>query len=141
MLIIGESHALWPFLPEYKDLGLVTKEQNLINTPNCFKTNFMLAQGTGTMPTINGFVTGLADAGIYPNSQPESYKTKYGTGIGSVMKALGYRTVFGMAGLKLGRISNSLLYPKILMSFIVQAIFSMKAEIHGDALMKYCSNM
>lgn len=98
MLIIGESHALWPFLPEYKDLGLVTKEQNLINTPNCFKTNFMLAQGTGTMPTINGFVTGLADAGIYPNSQPESYKTKYGTGIGSVMKALGYRTVFWYGG-------------------------------------------
>lgn len=85
-------------LPEYKDLGLVTKEQNLLNSPNCFKTDFMLAQGTGTMPTINGFVTGLADAGIYPNSQPESYKTKYGTGIGSVMKALGYRTVFWYGG-------------------------------------------
>lgn len=98
VLIIGESHALWPFLPEYKDLGLVTKEQNLLNSPNCFKTDFMLAQGTGTMPTINGFVTGLADAGIYPNSQPESYKTKYGTGIGSVMKALGYRTVFWYGG-------------------------------------------
>ena len=98
MLIIGESHALWPFLPEYKDLGLVTKEQNLINSPNCFKTDFMLAQGMGTMPTVNGFVTGLADAGIYPTSQPESYKTKYGTGIGSVMKALGYRTVFWYGG-------------------------------------------
>lgn len=70
----------------------------MLNSPNCFKTDFMLAQGTGTMPTINGFVTGLADAGIYPNSQPESYKTKYGTGIGSVMKALGYRTVFWYGG-------------------------------------------
>lgn len=98
VLIVGESHALWPFLPEYENLGLVPKELKLLNSPNCFKTDFMLAQGTGTMPTINGFVTGLADAGIYPNSQPESYKTKYGTGIGSVMKALGYRTVFWYGG-------------------------------------------
>lgn len=98
VLIVGESHALWPFLPEYANLGLVPKELKLLNSPNCFKTDFMLAQGTGTMPTINGFVTGLADAGIYPNSQPESYKTKYGTGIGSVMKALGYRTVFWYGG-------------------------------------------
>lgn len=98
VLIVGESHALWPFLPEYENLGLVSKELKLLNSPNCFKTDFMLAQGTGTMPTINGFVTGLADAGIYPNSQPESYKTKYGTGIGSVMKALGYRTVFWYGG-------------------------------------------
>ena len=98
VLIVGESHALWPFLPEYENLGLVPKELKLLNSPNCFKTDFMLAQGTGTMPTINGFVTGLADAGIYPNSQPESYKTKYGTGIGSIMKALGYRTVFWYGG-------------------------------------------
>ena len=101
----------------------------------------MLAQGTGTMPTINGFVTGLADAGLYPNSQPESYKTKYGTGIGSVMKALGYRTVFWYGGFEAWQDIKQFTYPKILMSFIVQAIFSMKAEIHGDALMKYCSNM
>ncbi len=98
VLIVGESHALWPFLPEYENLGLVPKELKLLNSPNCFKTDFMLAQGTGTMPTINGFVMGLADAGIYPNSQPESYKTKYGTGIGSIMKALGYRTVFWYGG-------------------------------------------
>lgn len=98
VLIVGESHALWPFLPEYENLELVPKKLKFLNSPNCFKTDFMLAQGTGTMPTINGFVTGLADAGIYPNSQPESYKTKYGTGIGSVMKALGYRTVFWYGG-------------------------------------------
>lgn len=98
VFIVGESHALWPFLPEYENLELVPKELKFLNSPNCFKTDFMLAQGTGTMPTINGFVTGLADAGIYPNSQPESYKTKYGTGIGSVMKALGYRTVFWYGG-------------------------------------------
>lgn len=98
VMIIGESHALWPFLPEYAGLGLVEKELALIKSPNCFTTKVMLAQGTGTMPTVNGFLTGLPDAGLYPNSQPESYKKKYGTGIGSVMKALGYKTVFWYGG-------------------------------------------
>lgn len=98
VLIIGESHALWPFLPEYQNLGLVEEELKLLDSPDCFKTEIMLAHGTGTMPTINGFITGLADAGIYPNHQPQSYNTKYATGIGSVMKAAGYKTVFWYGG-------------------------------------------
>ena len=98
ILIIGESYALWPFLPEYQKLGLVEKGLKLQNSPNSMSTNIMLAHGTGTMPTVNGFVTGLAAADIYENYRSESFKSHYATGIGTVMKNLGYKTVFWYGG-------------------------------------------
>ena len=42
----------------------------------------MLAHGSGTMPAVNGFVTGLAEAGITEEGMPESYKSQYATGLG-----------------------------------------------------------
>lgn len=98
VLIIGESYALWPFLPEYKDLGLVENGLKLQNADKSMNTAIMLAHGTGTMPTVNGFVTGLAAADLYENYRPESFKSHYATGIGSVMKNLGYKTVFWYGG-------------------------------------------
>lgn len=96
--IIGESYALWPFLPEYKDLGLVEKGLKLQNAPNSMHTKIMLAHGTGTMPTVNGFITGLAATDLYENYRPESFKNYYATGIGSIMKSLGYKTIFWYGG-------------------------------------------
>lgn len=98
VLIIGESYALWPFLPEYRDLGLVEKGLKFQNAANGMHTEIMLAHGTGTMPTVNGFVTGLAAADLYENYRPESFRSHYATGIGSVMKNLGYKTVFWYGG-------------------------------------------
>jgi len=61
-------------------------------------TQLALAQGTGTMPAINGLLTGMPDTGLYPNYEGESFKEPYGLGIGSVMKKLGYKTVFWYGG-------------------------------------------
>ena len=100
IFVLGESYGLWPFLPNYEELGtyIVQEGKAIQNSPKAMHTKYMLAHGTGTMPAINGFVTGLADAGLYPNYEGQSYKAKYGTGIAQMMKHFGYKTVFWYGG-------------------------------------------
>ena len=92
VMVLGESYALWPFTEKYNHPGeyLVEQGRALIASPNSMYTDVMLAQGTGTMPAVNGFLTGLVDIGVYPNYEKESYRHLYGTGIANVMKSLGY---------------------------------------------------
>ena len=99
IVILGESYALWPMLPKYQAMGLVDEALRMAKSGNSCQTSLMLAHGTGTMPAVNGFVTGLAEAGLTEETVPESYKTKYGTGIGQIMKDAGYTTVFWYGGM------------------------------------------
>lgn len=99
ILILGESYALWPMLPKYQPMGLTDEALRMVNSDKSCTTALMLAHGSGTMPAVNGFVTGLAEAGITEESMPESYKTQYATGIGKIMKDAGYRTVFWYGGM------------------------------------------
>lgn len=99
IVVLGESYALWPMLPKYQPMGLTNEALHMLNSPNSCATALMLAHGTGTMPAVNGFVTGLAEAGITEETAPESYKTQYATGIGKIMKDAGYRTVFWYGGM------------------------------------------
>ena len=99
ILVLGESYALWPMLPKYQPMGLTDEALRMVNSPNSCATALMLAHGTGTMPAVNGFVTGLAEAGITEETAPESYKTQYATGIGKIMKDAGYKTVFWYGGM------------------------------------------
>lgn len=99
IVILGESYALWPMMPKYQAMGLVDEALRMANSDNSCQTSLMLAHGTGTMPAVNGFVTGLAEAGLTEETVPESYKTKYGTGIGQIMKDAGYTTVFWYGGM------------------------------------------
>lgn len=96
--ILGESYGLWPFLPEFNHPGQYIAQEGraLAQAPNSIETKDLLAQGTGTMPAVNGFLTGLPDVNLYPNYIPT--KAPYGMGIGSVMKNLGYKTVFWYGG-------------------------------------------
>lgn len=98
VLIIGESFGLWPFLPQFKDLGLVDQTITLQNSEHGFAVENMLAGGGGTISSINSIVTGLPNTGIYENYQPNSFKTKYQTGIAYIMKQLGYKTIFWYGG-------------------------------------------
>ena len=100
VLVLGESYAQWPFLPQFDSVGtyLVEKGRKFASAPRSMQTTFMLAHGEGTMPAVNGFVSGLPDTGIYLNYEKESYQETYGTGIGAVMKQLGYKTVFWYGG-------------------------------------------
>ncbi len=98
VLIVGESFGLWPFMPQFKDLGLVEETTKLKNSEHGFSVKTMLAGGTGTMPSINVLLTGLPSTGIYENYQPNSFKTKYQMGIGYIMKKMGYKTIFWYGG-------------------------------------------
>ena len=100
VLVLGESYAQWPFLPKFDSVGtcLTEKGRRFAASPRAMQTQYMLAHGTGTMPAVNGFVSGLPDTGIYLNYEKESYEETYGAGIGSVMKQLGYKTVFWYGG-------------------------------------------
>ena len=99
IVILGESYALWPMLPKYQAMGMTDEALRMSNSDNSCQTSLMLAHGSGTMPAVNGFVTGLAEAGLTEETVPESYKTKYGTGIGKIMKDAGYTTVFWYGGM------------------------------------------
>lgn len=99
VLILGESYALWPFLDTFKGPGdyLVSEGKALAQSPHSLFLQG-LAHGTGTMPAVNGYVTGLPSTGLYENYEKESYKEKYGFGIAATMKRLGYKTVFWYGG-------------------------------------------
>ena len=99
IVILGESYAMWPMLPKYQAMGLTDEALRMANSGSSCQTSLMLAHGSGTMPAVNGFVTGLAEAGLTEETVPESYKTKYGTGIGQIMKDAGYTTVFWYGGM------------------------------------------
>lgn len=98
VVIIGESFGLWPFLPEFKDLGLVDKSLALQNSSNATNVECLLANSTGTIGGINGIVTGLPDAGMYENYMPNPDNTIYKSGISYIMKQLGYKTIFWYGG-------------------------------------------
>lgn len=98
VLIVGESFGLWPFLPQFKDLGLVDQTIALQNSEHGFAVENMLAGASGTMPSMNVLLTGLPNTGIYENYQPNSFKTKYQMGIGYIMKKMGYKTIFWFGG-------------------------------------------
>ncbi|MGN1398513.1 MAG: LTA synthase family protein [Erysipelotrichaceae bacterium] len=98
VLIVGESFGQWPFLPKFKNLGLVNNMLKLQNSEYGASISTMLAHGSGTISAVNGLLTGLPDTGLYENYQPLSMKEKYATGIGYIMQQLGYKTVFWYGG-------------------------------------------
>ena len=98
VMIFGENHALWPFLDRYKDLHLVDKEKARFRE-SAAQLGLMLAGGDGTMHSLNVLLAGLPDNAMYENYAPESYTSKYATGIGNIMQQLGYKAVFWYGGI------------------------------------------
>lgn len=97
-LIVGESFGEWPFLPKFKDIGVVPQMQKLRASDNCTYISSMLPMGDNTVRAVNGLITGLPNTGIYENYQPMSFKQPYAMGIAQIMKQLGYKTVFWYGG-------------------------------------------
>lgn len=65
VVILGENYALWPLLPSYEDMNLASTGKFL--EAHGAHTYQFLANSTGTMTSLNGFVTGLPDVGLYVN--------------------------------------------------------------------------
>lgn len=98
ILILGENYAAWPFLDEYKDIGLVDECKKLLNTDKVAYTFNFLSQGSETVMATNALLTGLDNLFLHENYQPTSYREKYSGGIGTIMKNLGYKTYFWYGG-------------------------------------------
>jgi phosphoglycerol transferase MdoB-like AlkP superfamily enzyme len=97
-LIIGESYANWPLLPQYKDLNIANGIRSIIAQDDSVYVSSFLPNGMSTISGIMGIVTGLAEANLYLTYLPESYKEPYSTAIAPQMKNLGYKSRFWYAG-------------------------------------------
>ena len=98
IFILGENYALWPFLPSYKNLGLVQYGEKFLNSDKSASIQNFVPNAGGTIGSVEGMVTGFPEASLYTNYQEETYKTTYASGIGNVMKKLGYKTCFWYGG-------------------------------------------
>jgi len=98
--ILGETYALWPFLPEFKEIGdyTVSEGKRLLTSPQSMSTQYLLANGNGTISGLNGFITGMQNINVSSNYTPLTYKESYDMGIGAIMKKAGYKTVFWYGG-------------------------------------------
>lgn len=98
VVILGENYALWPLLPEYRTLGLAKTGEWLEQSgAHCYH---FLPNGSGTMTSLNGFITGLPDIGTYVNYTMGKHGDVDQLGIGAMMKKMGYKTVFWYGGLR-----------------------------------------
>ncbi len=97
-LIIGESYANWPLLPEYERLGIAEGLKSLIDRPDAAYVPAFLPNGMGTIAGINGIVTGFSEVNLYLNYQQQTYQAPYETSLAPQLKRLGYRTNFWYAG-------------------------------------------
>jgi phosphoglycerol transferase MdoB-like AlkP superfamily enzyme len=97
-IILGESQAAWPLMPQYANLHVADGLKGLMNQDNAISIPAFLPNGPFTPMAITGVVTGLAEVNLYPNYEPESYKEPYITSIAPQLKRLGYRTSFWYGG-------------------------------------------
>jgi phosphoglycerol transferase MdoB-like AlkP superfamily enzyme len=97
-LIIGESYANWPLLPEYGSLNIANGVKKIIQQDNAAYVPTFLPNGMSTISGVLGVVTGLTDVNLYLNYLPEAYQEPFSTAIAPQMKRLGYQPRFWYAG-------------------------------------------
>lgn len=97
-LIIGESYANWPLLPQYSNLNIAGGMKGIIAQDDAAYVPNFLPNGMSTISGVMGVLTGLAEANLYLNYLPESYKEPYASALAPQMKRLGYTTDFWYAG-------------------------------------------
>lgn len=97
-LIMLESYANWPLLPAYQNLGIANGLKDIIAREDAVYVANFLPNGLSTVSGLMGLTTGLADANMYLNYLPESYKAPFATALAPQMKRLGYTTDFWYGG-------------------------------------------
>ena len=97
-LIIAESYANWPLLPQYQKLNIANGLKDIIAQENAAYSPNFLPNGMSTVSAVMGVLTGFADANLYLNTLPEAYEEPYSTALAPQMKRLGYSADFWYAG-------------------------------------------
>ena len=97
-LIVDESFAQWPLLPQYENLHLADGVKALAASEKAATVQAFLPGSTNTIGGITTIITGMSEVNLYPNYKPESYKAPYATALAAQMKKLGYKTYFWYGG-------------------------------------------
>ena len=85
-VIVSESYANWPLLPQYEKLHIADGMKGVIAAADSDYCPAMLPNGSSTVSAVTGIVTGLADANLYLTTMPESFKEPYPTAIAPQME-------------------------------------------------------
>jgi len=97
-IIIAESYANWPLLPNYADLNIANGVKDIIKEEQSAYSPHFLPNGMSTISAVLGILTGFPDANLYLNTLPEAYKEPYSTALAPQVKRLGYAVDFWYAG-------------------------------------------
>lgn len=97
-LIISESYANWPLLPEYRDLNIANGMKGIINQQDAAYVSTFLPNGLSTISGVMGVLTGFVDVNMYLNNLPQTYQGAYSTALAPQMEKLGYHPIFWYAG-------------------------------------------
>ncbi len=97
-LIISESYANWPLLPQYAKLNLANGMKQLIEKSDTAYCDSFLPNGSSTVNALMGLTTNLADANLYLTTMVGQMKKPYITATAPQLERLGYATAFYYAG-------------------------------------------
>ena len=95
-IVLGESWAQWPLLPQYADLHVGDGLKALADAG--YSTPYFMPNGDFTSSAICGLVTGLAEVNVRPNYQPRSFQASYPTAMAAQFRRLGYQVDFWYGG-------------------------------------------
>ena len=98
VVIVGESFGLWPFEDRFATLNLVNQSKTLAKSPKGCRVEALLPHGSGTISSLNGFISGLPNTGIYENYNANMLKSAQPTATAEIMWELGYTTHFWYGG-------------------------------------------
>lgn len=97
-IVLSESLANWPLLPEYAYLPVAEELRGLLAEAETDYCPAFLPNGASTVSAVTGVVTGFADANLYLTTMPEAFEAPYPTASAPQMERLGYETNFFYAG-------------------------------------------
>ena len=97
-IILGESWAAWPILPQYADLHVADGIKSLRDEDDAFFTFNFMPNGDFTSIAITGVVTGLTEVVTRVNYQPRSFLEPYPTAMAQPFQELGYKVDFWYGG-------------------------------------------
>ncbi len=94
-IIVMESQDTWPMLDAYQSLGLNPCLKAIAEEG--FWVRASVSSGSGTLPSLSTFITGLPFVGVFPNFHPLGTRP-YPTALAPIFKDLGYRANFFYGG-------------------------------------------
>lgn len=94
-VILSESYANWPLLPQYEKLGIADGMKKIIAADDSDYCPVFLPNGASTISAVTGVATNLADANVY---LADGAGGAFPTASAPQMKQLGYAANFWYAG-------------------------------------------